>query len=138
MAVKANAADAAAAWSSGFSGASTKYTAGINAVTTPPGQLAAAQKNLYVANVQAQANVWASKVAAVDLQTWKNAATGVGAQRLATGATKGAPKVQAFMTNFLPALSSIVQGLGPRGTFDQNLARFQAYATALHQKKGTF
>ena len=138
FAVKATAADAAQAWQNGFSGASTKYTAGINAVTVPPGQLAAAQKNLYVSNVQAAANTWAARVAAVDLQTWKNAATGVGAQRLATGATKGAPKVQAFMTNFLPVLSSTVQGLGPRGTFEQNIARFTAYAQALHAKKGSF
>ena len=138
FAVKTSAADAATNWQNGFSGASTKYTAGINSVTVAPGQLAAAQKNLYVANVQAAANTWASKVAAVDINTWKAAATGVGAQRLATGATKGAPKVQAFMNNFLPALSTIVQGLGPRGTFEQNLARFTSYAQALHAKKGSF
>jgi hypothetical protein len=138
MAVKATAAEASQAWQTGFSGAATKYTAGINAVQVAPGQLAAAQKNLYVANVQAQANVWASRVAAVDINTWKNASTGVGAQRLASGATKGAPKVAAFMQNFLPQLSSIVSGLGPRGSFETNLQRFTAYATALHAKKGTF
>lgn len=138
MAVKATAAQAAEAWSAGFAGASTKYAAGINAVTVAPGQLAAAQKNLYLQNVQAAANTWASKVAAVDLNTWKNAATTVGAQRLSSGATKGAPKMQAFMQNFLPQLSTIVGGLGPRGTFEQNLARFNSYATALHAKKGQF
>lgn len=138
MAVKATAASAAEAWSTGFSGAATKYTAGINSVTTAPGQLAAAQKQLYLQNVQAQANNWASKVAAVDLASWKNAATGVGAQRLASGATKGAPKMQAFMTSFLPVLSNIVGGLGPRGTFEQNLQRFTSYATALHAQKGKF
>jgi hypothetical protein len=138
MAVKATAASAAEAWSNGFSAAGTKYAAGINAVTVAPGQLAAAQKNAYVANVQASANIWASKVAAVDLNTWKTAATTTGAARLASGATKGAPKMQAFMTNFLPALSTIVGGLPARGTFDQNMQRFQAYATALHQKKGSF
>lgn len=138
MAVKATAAEAAAAWSTGFSGAATKYTDGVNRVTVAPGQLAAAQKALYLQNVQAAANTWASKVAAVDLQSWKQAATGVGAQRLGTGATKGAPKVAAFMNNFLPQLSSIVSGLGARGTFEQNLQRFTAYATALHAKKGTF
>lgn len=138
MAVKATAADAAQAWSNGFGAAGTKYAAGINAVTVAPGQLAAAQKNAYVANVQASANIWASKVAAVDLQTWKNAATTTGAARLASGATKGAPKMQAFMTNFLPQLSGIVQSLPARGSFDQNLQRFTQYATALHQKKGSF
>lgn len=138
MAVKATAAQAAEAWKTGFSGAATKYQAGINSVQTAPGQLAAAQKNLYVQNVQAQANVWAAKVAAVDLATWKNQATTVGSMNLASGATKGAPKMQAFMNNFLPQLQGIVNSLGPRGTFEQNLARFSSYAQALHAKKGSF
>lgn len=138
FAVKANAADAAKAWSDGFGAAGTKYSAGIDSVTVAPGQLAAAQKNLYVQNVQAAANTWASKVAAVDLNTWKTQAKTVGSARLATGATKGMPKVQSFMNNFLPTLSGIVQGLGPRGTFDQNIARFTQYAQQLHAKKGSF
>lgn len=138
MAVKATAAAAADAWKTGFSGAATKYQAGIDSVSVAPGQLAAAQKNLYVQNVQAQANVWASKVGAVTLTDWKNAAKTVGSMNLASGATKGAPKMQAFMNSFLPQLSSIVDSLGPRGTFEQNLARFSAYAQALHAKKGQF
>ncbi|HEY1716219.1 MAG TPA: hypothetical protein VGG07_25200 [Solirubrobacteraceae bacterium] len=138
MAVKATASDAAAAWASGFGAAGTKYTAGINAVTVAPGQLAANQKAAYLANVQASANIWASKVAAVDLGTWKTAATTTGASRLGSGATKGQPKVQAFMQNFIPQLSSIVGSLPARGTFDQNLSRFTAYAQALHAKKGSF
>jgi hypothetical protein len=138
MAVKATAAEASAAWSANFAAAGTKYTAGINAVTVAPGQLAAAQKNLYLQNVQAAVNTWASKVAAVDLNTWKQQATTTGVQRLGSGATKGAPKVADFMSKFLPTLSTIVGGLGPRGTFDQNLARFTSYATALHAKKGQF
>lgn len=138
MAVKATPATAATNWQNGFSGASQKYTDGINAVTVAPGQLAAAQKSLYVANVQAAANTWASKVGAVSLQDWKNAATSTGAARLATGATKGLPKMQSFMTNFLPQLSSIVDSLPARGSFEQNLQRFSSYATALHQKKGSF
>lgn len=138
FAVKATAASAAEAWQTGFGNAGTKYAAGINAVTVAPGQLAANQKAAYVQGVQNNANIWAAKVAAVDLATWKNAATGVGAQRLATGATKGLPKMQQFMTNFLPQLSSIVGSLPARGSFEQNLARFNSYATALHAKKGQF
>lgn len=138
MAVKATAASAAEAWSNGFAGAATKYQAGINAVTVAPGQLAAQQKNAYVSGVQQNASIWAAKVAAVDLGTWKAAATGVGAQRLASGATKGAPKMQSFMSNFLPVLSGVVQSLPARGSFEQNLQRFNSYATALHAKKGSF
>lgn len=138
MAVKANAATAAANWKTGFSGAATKYQAGIDSVTVAPGQLAAAQKNLYVQNVQAAASRWAAKVGAVPLGDWKNAAKNIGSMNLASGAEKGAPKMQSFMNNFLPQLSSIVDSLGPRGTFEQNLARFQNYATQLHAKKGQF
>jgi hypothetical protein len=138
MSVKATASQASDRWQQNFGAAGTRYTEGINAVTVAPGQLAAANKAAYLANVQASANVWASKVSAVQLGEWKAAATGVGAQRLATGATKGAPKVSAFMSKFLPELSSVVGGLQPRGTFDQNLARFTAYAQALHAKKGQF
>lgn len=138
MAVKATAADAANSWSTNFAAAGTKYAAGINAVTVAPGQLAAAQKNAYVANVQANSGIWAAKVASVSLQDWKQAATTTGAQRLATGATKGAPKMQTFMSKFLPSLGSIVDGLPARGSFDQNLQRFTAYAQALHAQKGNF
>jgi hypothetical protein len=42
------------------------------------------------------------------------------------------------MTSFLPQLSSIVDSLPSRGTFDQNLQRFTSYAQALHAKKGSF
>lgn len=138
MGVKATAASAAASWQTGFSGAGTRYTDGVNAVTVAPGQLAAAQKNAYLANVQANANIWASKVAAVSLQDWKSAAANVGAQRLATGATKGLPKMQRFMTAFIPVLSSTVDSLPARGSYDQNIARLTNYLGQLHAKKGTF
>lgn len=138
MAVKATPTEAAQAWQTGFTNAAPKYTAGINSVKTAPGQLAAAQKGAYVSGVQQNANIWASKVAAVSLQSWQNAATTTGAARLATGATKGEPKVQAFQAKFLPFLANTVSSLPARGEFAQNIARFQSYATALHQAKGTF
>lgn len=138
MSVKATAAQAADSWKTGFSGAGTKYTAGVNAVTVAPGQLAAAQKSAYVQGVNENQNIWAAKVGAVSLQDWKNAAATTGAQRLASGAEKGASKFAAFMQNFLPQLSSIVDGLSPRGSFEQNMQRSMSYATALHAKKGQF
>jgi hypothetical protein len=138
MSVKATAAQAATNWGSGFAAACTKYTQGIAAVTVAPGQLAAAQKNAYLANVQASVNIWAAKVAAVDLASWKNSASTTGAQRLGTGATKGQPKYQAFASAFIPQLTQIVASLPARGTFDQNLSRFTSYAQSLHALKGNF
>lgn len=138
MAVKKSPAEAAKNWSDRFGASGASYTAGINAVQTAPGQLAAAQKGLYVANVTAAANTWATKVASISLQDWKNAATTTGAQRLATGAAKGAPKMQAFMVSYLPKLSGIVDSLPPRGQFSQNVQRLNTYLTQLHEAKGTF
>ena len=138
MSVKANATQAAERWSQNFGAAGTRYQEGIAAVSVAPGQLAAAQKPAYVAGVNANQDIWAAKVAGVSLADWKNAAATTGAQRLATGAAKGAPKVSSFMGKFLPQLKSTVDSLPPRGSFDQNLARFNAYAQALHQQKGNF
>jgi hypothetical protein len=138
MAVKTSAADAAANWASGFGGSATKYSAGIDAVTVAPGLAAAQQQAAYLAGVQNNVKIWAQKVAAVDLNTWKAAAKGTGASRLASGATKGAPKMQAFMNAFLPQLTNVVGSLPARGTFDQNMQRFTAFATALHNMKGQF
>lgn len=138
MSVKANAQQAAANWGTGFAAAGPKYQAGVESVTVAPGQLAAAQKAAYLAGVQNNANIWATRVASVDLASWKNAASTVGAQRLATGATKGQAKMAAFMQAFIPQLQSVVGSLPPRGTFDQNMARSMNYAQALHAKKGQF
>jgi hypothetical protein len=138
MSVKATPQAAAEAWKSAFSAAGTKYTAGVNAVTVAPGQLAAAQKSAYVQGVNENQNIWAAKVGAVTLQDWKNASATTGAQRLASGAEKGSAKFASFMQTFLPQLSSIVEGLSPRGSFEQNMQRSLSYATALHAKKGQF
>lgn len=138
MGVKKTAAQAAANWGTGFAGATQAYTDGINAVQVSPGQLASQQKNAYVAGVQASANDWAAKMAAMDLGAWKAASTGVGAQRLQTGAAKGQQKIQTFFQQFIGDLTQVVGSLPSRGTYEQNMARSRAFADALHAKKGSY
>jgi hypothetical protein len=138
MSVKANAADAAQAWVTAMQGAGTKYTAGINAVKVSPGQLAAAASGLWAQNVAASQQKFATKVASVTLPAWQAAAINKGAPRLGTGATAAQPKMQAFMQSFLPTLTNIVNSLPAGGTFEQNMQRFQSYATSLHAAAGTF
>lgn len=138
MAVKTTAAEAASNWETGFAGASAKYTAGINAVSVSPGQLASQQVNAYVQGVQNSAKIWQAKMAAMDLGQWKAAAAGVGAQRLATGATKGKAKMQSFMQQFIPDLTNAVNNLPARGSYEQNMARSRAFADSLHAKKGSY
>jgi hypothetical protein len=138
MGVKVSAADAAANWGTGFGAAGPKYTAGINAVTVAPGVAASQNVQGYLAGVQASSKIWQAKMAAQDLSQWKAAAAGVGAQRLATGATKGQAKIQQFFQQFIPDLTNIVGSLPQRGTYEQNMARSRAFADALHAKKGQY
>jgi hypothetical protein len=138
MAVTANATDAANNWVTGMSGATAKYTAGVNAVRVAPGQLAAAASGRWAANVAAAQPKFATNVAKVSLSAWQNAAATKGAPRLASGAQAAQPKMQTFMTNFIPALTSVVNSLPAGGTFEANLNRFTSYANALHAQKGNF
>lgn len=138
MGVKANASDAAQAWVTGMSAAGPKYIAGVNAVKVAPGQLAAAAAPLWAANVAAAQPKFAKNVAAVTKEQWANAAATKGAPRLASGASAAQPKMQSFMTKFIPVLSNMVDSLPARGTFDQNLNRLTTYINGLHQAKGSF
>src|SRR5579859_8156754 len=128
----ANASTAAARWAQNLGAAREKITEGVNAVSTPPGQLASRQKALYVANVNARADVWAKNVAAVPLQTWKDDMLGKGLDRIATGATAAVPRFEAFLAKLIPAINAAKASLPPRGNFEQNLARSAAMARALH------
>jgi len=138
MSVKSNATDAAAAWVTGMGSASTKYTAGVNAVKTAPGTLAAANASVWAANVAAAQAKFAKNVGAVSLQSWQQSAINKGAPRLASGAQAAQPKMAAFMGNFIPALTNIVNSLPARGSFESNVNRLTTYINALHQQKGNF
>ena len=133
MAVKANPQSAAANWASKFSGSGTKAQEGAAAVTIAPGQLAARQASVWAANVAAAQQKFARKVGAVSLGAWQQAYTQIGVPRFASGAQKGQPKMEAFMSAFLPALATAVNSLPPRGTYEQNKARLIALLDKVHQ-----
>ena len=128
-----SAADAAARWQAGFAGSGARWTAGIQAVDTPPGQAAAAQQSRYVAGVNQNANKWATRVASVSLAQWKQVSVDKGASRLAGGAQAGMAKYQARIAAVLDAERSIISGLPPRGTVEQNVQRSSQFQLAMHQ-----
>jgi hypothetical protein len=128
-----NAAEVADRWKTGFGGAGQRWAAGIDAVTTAPGIAAAAAQDRYVQGVNASAPKWASRVAAVPLQTWKDTAKSKGQGRLASGAQAGLAKYQTAIARVLDAEKSIVAGLPPRGTVEQNIQRSAAFQMAMHQ-----
>lgn len=120
-------AAAAQKWATDLGGAVTRYTDGVNAVQTSPGQLAAQAADRYVAGVQANVQKFATNSAALSLQDWKTAATGKGAQRLASGATAAQPKMQAVFTQLFPYIEQVRSSLPARGDLEQNIARSAAF-----------
>jgi len=127
----------AANWASRLAGSTSKITSGVNGVTVAPGAAAARQQAAYVANVQAQAAKWATRVAAVPLSTWQNDMLTKGVPRIATGAQAAQPKVTAFMVKLLPFIQSQVQALPARGTLDQNIARMTTFVTGMSKFKNS-
>lgn len=121
-------------WANRLAAARDKAQRGIEAVTVAPGQAAARQKNVYLANVQASADKWARNTAAVPLSEWQQAMTGKGLDRMAAGAAAAQGKVAQFMSKLLPAIQTIKAGLPPRGTYEQNKARAVAMMDGLHKQ----
>ena len=138
MAKGMSAQQIAAKWSTNLSGATTTITTGVNAVTVPPGQAAAAQKSAYVNGVNAAQNTWAANVAAVPLASWQSDMINKGVPRISTGAQAAQPKMANTMNALLPAIAQIKSTLPARGNLQQNLARANQFATALSQQKGKF
>jgi hypothetical protein len=128
-----SAADAAAAWAQGFGSAGQKWASGIESVTVAPGQMAAAALPRYLAGVQQNAQKWASRSASVSLAQWKQQAVAKGQARLASGAQAGLAKYQQRIQAVLDAEKSIIAGLPPRGTVEQNIQRSSQFQLAMHQ-----
>lgn len=127
-----SASEAAQRWQTGFGQSGAKWAAGIEAVTTPPGMLAAAATDRWLANTQAAAPKFQKNVAAMPLATWKQLSVQKGQGRLASGAQAGAAKYQAKIGPVLDQIKSIVGGLPPRGTVEQNIARSSEFQRQMH------
>lgn len=122
-----NAADVASRWSRNLAGATDKIKQGVMAVQTSPTAKAAQAVQRQVDGVirAMQSGKTAAALNAVSLGDWQNAMSTKGVARIASGAQAAQPKMQAFMTQFLPFLQTGVQQLQsmPRGDLEQNIAR---------------
>lgn len=117
----------AAKWASRLASATTTIKAGVQAVTTPPGQLAARAKTTWATNVAAAKTKFASNVAAVSLQQWQTDTITKGIPRVATGAQAAIPKMTSVMQTLLPFIQRTVASLPARGTTQQNIQRAVAF-----------
>lgn len=120
-------ADAAAKWAQNLGAAQTRYTAGIQSVTTSPGQLAAQASDRWISGVQLSVPKFVANSQAVTLQSWQQASINKGAPRLASGASAAQPKMQNVFTSLFPFIAQVQGSLPPRGDLEQNIARSAAF-----------
>lgn len=128
----------AATWSQRLQASTTQIQNGVNAVTTSPTQLAAANETGYLQGVQAAvaSGKWRTKLQAVSLSDWKSAMVNKGIPHIATGATQAQPKVQQVFGQLLPFIydtRDAVNASNPRGSLQQNIARMTAFVNAMAQ-----
>ena len=121
-------------WQQRTAASTQDYIAGVGRVQTSPGELAARQADVYLANVQAAVAKWKRNVAAVSLGDWQNAAINVGAGRIASGVNAATEKTLRATERNFQNIDNAMSGLPPRGTFEQNMARMNQFVTSLHRE----
>lgn len=122
------AAQAAQNWQNGMQNSTQRITAGVNAVTVAPTQLAAAAADRMLAGIQraVSSGKWQAGLQSVSLQDWKSAMLDKGVNRIASGAAAAKGKMQSFLSQFLPYVAAGVQQMDatmPRGDTEQNINR---------------
>lgn len=137
-----NPAAVAQKWATNLGNSTASIKAGVQAVQTAPGQLAAANQAGYLSGVQQSVQKWANNVASVSLTSWQNATINKGINHIGSGATGAIPKMTSFMSQLLPYVAQGQQSLSstPRGSLDQNIQRsvsFQRFmANFQYNKQG--
>lgn len=139
-----SASDAAQNWANAMAhpNAAAKYTQGVQKVTTSPTAKAASAEALakYQANTTraVASGHMASRLNAVSLQQWQQAAAQQGAQNLAKGAAKGKAKAAAAFQRLAPvwqAMADTVDNM-PSGGLANAIARVTAALQVQAQMTG--
>ena len=125
-------------WSRNLSSAGESIKQGVDAVTESPTEKAARRVDAYVAGVQrAAANgKWQRGLRNVSIDDWKEAMRTKAVNRITSGAAIAKPKMEAFMSRFMPFVEAAKRELDqsmPRGSFEENKARMNAMIDKLHQ-----
>lgn len=138
MALKTTASDAVTRWKAGVAGAGTRYTAGVqkatnwaeNATTADAIQARNAGLQAAMANGTIE-----DGIRRVGTTGWKNATvakagnwqTGVNTPQAQQNAQAGFNRLYGYLGAADNAIASM-----PRGTVEQNIARFSTWARAMH------
>lgn len=121
-------------WGSRLNAASAEIKTGVQAVTTAPGVSAAKAKDLWLANLQAAANKWATNVAAVSLSAWQSAMVNKGIGRIAAGVTTAQQDKQGVIGNLLNVVyaGQAMVNQTPRGSIETNIQRAVSMMQYMH------
>lgn len=128
-----DAATIATRWANNLGASTQKITEGVDAVTVSPGTLAARQVDVWANNTMASKDKFRRNVGRVQLGDWQSAMKIKGIGRIQQGATEAIPKMQNFLTSFLPHVEAGVRALPPRGNLAANINR--AVAMINHNAK---
>jgi hypothetical protein len=125
-------------WVNAAGSAQQAFVTGVEGTSVDPTQLAIASEGALLANfAQAvQSGRWRRALAAVGKAGWQ-AATVAKAQNYSTGIQAGRTAYETAMSSWLPFIQQTATGVRsmPSGTLAQNLARANAFATALYNRK---
>lgn len=140
MPVRADAASATQKWVTNLSNSTTAMTNGVNRVTVSPGVAAARAADKWLAKVTQSKDKYQRRVGSVTLADWQNSMTQYGIGRVAQGAQAKQGKMQNFMQEYLPFLSSGVAQIDamPKNTLEDGINRAVAMIrhNASFQRKG--
>ena len=129
-------------WARNLGQSSESIKAGVNAVTVSPTERAAAREDAYIQGVQAAvaSGKWKRGLQRVTVGDWRSAMLNKGVPRIGPGATQAIPKMQKFMSEFLPWLEEGQKKLSnmPRGSLQDNINRMiaQVEHNAAFQRTG--
>lgn len=121
----------AAKWNTRAGAAAGDWVTGVQSVTVSPGQAAAAQADVWLANLTNAKTKWQQKLSAMSAQTWIAATVAKGQPRYAQGVTAAQSKYQTAITKVLNAEKTIVASLPARGNVEANIARSAAFQRAM-------
>ena len=129
-------------WAQNTTNGVPNYKAGIGAVTESPGIRAAAQKDAWLAGINANADKWSQRMNDMPLQRWKDAALNKGANRIPDGVKQATPSFGDFMNSLLiyeQASLDQLNNANPRGARGsaQNKQRMMAWMDMMHMFKNT-
>lgn len=125
-------------WTNAAGSAQTAFVLGVEGTSVDPTQLAIANQGAMVSNFtqSVQSGRWQRNLAAVGKAGWQSA-TVAKAANYSTGIMAGRTAFEQAMSVWLPVIHQAAASARamPSGTLAQNLARANAFATALYNRK---